>query len=128
MTGLEGSAVKVLQAIAPSSLCFILGVPLVGGLYGQQFVDLVVQGSVIQSIVYFPVVTIVLEYRSVTDSSVNATEIEDSEGNLQLDVEKAVVTIPQRGYKLTETKQIIQDLISPISNAAILTNMFAIGK
>ncbi|KAL8201630.1 hypothetical protein R6Q57_010777 [Mikania cordata] len=72
----------------------VVGVPLVRAMYGQEFVNLVVQGSVIQAIVWLTGLLFVLECRrsAMTDCSVNATEFKDLEGNLKLDVDQAVVT------------------------------------
>ncbi|KAJ0703214.1 putative membrane transport protein [Helianthus annuus] len=71
----------------------VVGVPLVRAMYGQEFVNLVVQGSVIQAIVWLTGLLFVLECRrSVMNvCSVNATEFKDLEGNLKSDVEQAVV-------------------------------------
>ncbi|KAI3794825.1 hypothetical protein L1987_37464 [Smallanthus sonchifolius] len=72
----------------------VVGVPLVRAMYGQEFVNLVVQGSVIQAIVWLTGLLFVFECRrsTRTNSSVNATEFKDLEGNLKSDVDQAVIT------------------------------------
>nr|XP_043634818.1 auxin efflux carrier component 5 [Erigeron canadensis] len=62
----------------------VVGVPLIRAMYGQEFVDLVVQGSVVQAIVWLTALLFVLECRRAasTDCSINATtESKDLEGN-----------------------------------------------
>ncbi|GJU56764.1 auxin efflux carrier component 5-like protein [Tanacetum coccineum] len=64
----------------------VVGVPLIRAMYGQEFVDLVVQGSVIQAIVWLTALLFVLECRrsATTDYSVNVTtESKDLEGDLK---------------------------------------------
>ncbi|KAI3798304.1 hypothetical protein L1987_33575 [Smallanthus sonchifolius] len=72
----------------------VVGVPLVRAMYGQEFVNLVVQGSVTQAIVWLTGLLFVLECRqsAKTGCSVDATEFKDLEGNLKSDVDQAVIT------------------------------------
>lgn len=73
----------------------VVGVPLVRAMYGQEFVDLVVQGSVVQAIIWLTGLLFVLECRrsATTECSVNATmESKDLEGNQKLDGQKTEVT------------------------------------
>ncbi|KAI3747072.1 hypothetical protein L6452_09515 [Arctium lappa] len=63
----------------------VVGVPLIRAMYGQDYVDLVVQGSVIQAIVWLTLLLFLLECRRSTksDCSVNiaTVELKDLEGN-----------------------------------------------
>ncbi|KAK9062451.1 hypothetical protein SSX86_019637 [Deinandra increscens subsp. villosa] len=86
-------------SITSFSLCtltnsLVVGVPLVRAMYGQEFVNLVVQGSVVQAIVWLTALLFVLECRrsAKTDCSVvSATEFKDLEGNgLKSDVDRVV--------------------------------------
>ncbi|XP_076883592.1 auxin efflux carrier component 5-like [Bidens hawaiensis] len=86
-------------SITSFSLCtltnsLVVGVPLVRAMYGQEYVNLVVQGSVFQAIVWLTGLLFVLECRRATkiDCSINATEIKDLEGNMKSDVDQAIVT------------------------------------
>ncbi|KAL7613692.1 auxin efflux carrier component 5 [Lactuca sativa] len=87
-------------SITSFSLCtltnsLVVGVPLVRAMYGQEFVNLVVQGSVVQAIIWLTALLFVLEWRrsATTECSVNATnESKDLEGNPKLDVRKDEVT------------------------------------
>ncbi|KAL4578326.1 hypothetical protein LXL04_014447 [Taraxacum kok-saghyz] len=87
-------------SITSFSLCtltnsLVVGVPLVRAMYGQEFVDLVVQGSVVQAIVWLTALLFVLECRrsATIDCSVNATmESRDLEANPKLDGHKGDVT------------------------------------
>ncbi|XP_076918452.1 auxin efflux carrier component 5-like [Bidens hawaiensis] len=86
-------------SISSFSLCtltnsLVVGVPLVRAMYGQEYVNLVVQGSVFQAIVWLTGLLFVLECRRATkiDCSVNDTEIKDLEGNMKSDVDQAIVT------------------------------------
>lgn len=66
----------------------VVGVPLIKAMYGPGAVDLVVQGSVVQAIVWLTVLLFVLECRrSKTDYTTSNTEIKtadckDLEGNI----------------------------------------------
>ncbi|PWA92026.1 auxin efflux carrier component [Artemisia annua] len=71
----------------------VVGVPLIRAMYGQEFVDLVVQGSVIQAIVWLTALLFVLECRrsTTTDYSVNVTtESKDLEGDLKSNIHQVV--------------------------------------
>ncbi|KAK1411009.1 hypothetical protein QVD17_37552 [Tagetes erecta] len=72
----------------------VVGIPLVKAMYGPEFVNLVVQGSVIQAIVWLTGLLFVLECRRsvFTDCSVSATEIKDLEGNLKSYANQASVS------------------------------------
>ncbi|XP_071736528.1 auxin efflux carrier component 5 [Rutidosis leptorrhynchoides] len=64
----------------------VVGIPLIRAMYGQEFVDLVVQGSVFQAIVWLTALLFVLECRraTTTNFSINVTtESKDLEGNLK---------------------------------------------
>lgn len=62
----------------------VVGVPLIKAMYGQSAVDLVVQASVIQAIIWLTFLLIVLEFRRTqTDFSSSIVEpTKDLEGNL----------------------------------------------
>lgn len=64
----------------------VVGVPLIKAMYGPEAVDLVVQGSVIQAIIWLTVLLFVLECRrSTTDYSSHTTNTsKDLEGNLDV--------------------------------------------
>lgn len=77
-------------SITSFSLCsltnsLVVGVPLMKAMYGQMAVDLVVQSSVIQSIIWLTVLLFVLEFRRsrLDVSSCNNTDTD----NLQKDLE-----------------------------------------
>ncbi|XP_076956111.1 auxin efflux carrier component 5-like [Bidens hawaiensis] len=92
----KGSCSWAITSFSLSTLTnsLVVGVPLVRAMYGQEYVNLVVQGSVIQAIVWLTGLLFVLECRRAAkiDCSVNATEIKDLEGNMKSDVDQAVVT------------------------------------
>ncbi|XP_076898642.1 auxin efflux carrier component 5-like [Bidens hawaiensis] len=71
----------------------VVGVPLVRAMYGQEFVNLVVQGLVIQAIVWLTGLLFVLECRRAAkiNSSVNVSELRDLEGNT-ISADQVVVT------------------------------------
>lgn len=87
-------------SITSFSLCtltnsLVVGVPLIRAMYGQEFVDLVVQGSVIQAIVWLTALLFVLECRRSTTTicSVNvATKPKDLEGNPKMNDDQVMVT------------------------------------
>lgn len=62
----------------------VVGVPLMKAMYGQMGVDLVVQGSVVQAIVWLTLLLFVLEFRrSGSDIVVKASNIDASVSNEQ---------------------------------------------
>lgn len=68
----------------------VVGVPLIKAMYGPTAVDLVVQSSVIQSIIWFTLLLLVLEFRR-TGLGVSST---DSDKDLEGNVDGAVSSTP----------------------------------
>ncbi|KAJ9186110.1 hypothetical protein P3X46_005648 [Hevea brasiliensis] len=78
-------------SITSFSLCtltnsLVVGVPLMKAMYGQMAVDLVVQSSVIQAIIWLTILLFVLEFRrsglDISSSNTNSDNLEkDLEGN-----------------------------------------------
>ncbi|KDO41492.1 hypothetical protein CISIN_1g019021mg [Citrus sinensis] len=75
-------------SITSFSLCtltssLVVGVPLAKAMYGQMAVDLVVQFSVIQAIVWLPVLLLVLEIRRAGTTDAGAVHVDkDLEGTI----------------------------------------------
>ncbi|KAJ4721499.1 Auxin efflux carrier component [Melia azedarach] len=76
-------------SITSFSLCtltnsLVVGVPLIKAMYGQMGVDLVVQSSVIQAIIWLTVLLFVLEFRRAgTTASFSNTNVEDGEKDVE---------------------------------------------
>ncbi|KDP23297.1 hypothetical protein JCGZ_23130 [Jatropha curcas] len=76
-------------SITSFSLCtltnsLVVGVPLIGAMYGQMAVDLVVQSSVIQAIIWLTILLFVLEFRRANldiSSNTNGSDGKDLEGS-----------------------------------------------
>uniref|UniRef100_A0A6N2L0N1 Auxin efflux carrier component n=1 Tax=Salix viminalis TaxID=40686 RepID=A0A6N2L0N1_SALVM len=69
----------------------VVGVPLIKAMYGPTAVDLVVQSSVIQSIIWFTLLLLVLEFRRTGLGTVSST---DSDKDLEGNVDGAVSSTP----------------------------------
>ncbi|KAM7497659.1 hypothetical protein LguiA_022073 [Lonicera macranthoides] len=80
----------------------VVGVPLIKAMYGPGAVDLVVQGSVVQAIVWLTVLLFVLECRrSKTDYTTSNTEINTAENkDLEGNIGSVVTTISPSFWSL----------------------------
>ncbi|KAB5512350.1 hypothetical protein DKX38_029378 [Salix brachista] len=98
----------------------VVGVPLIKAMYGPTAVDLVVQSSVIQSIIWFTLLLLVLEFRR-TGLGVSST---DSDKDLEGNVDSAVMSSRPPFWCLMKTVG-VKLAMNPNSYACIIGLVWA---
>ncbi|OVA19075.1 Auxin efflux carrier [Macleaya cordata] len=118
-------------SLATLTNSLVVGVPMFKAMYGEHGVNLVVQSSVVQGIVWLTILLFVLEFRkarsdgSSTITSVDSHMIKDLEGNEKT---VAITTITRPSFLWHfEMPSIMEGSILIMSKAGIGSAMFSMG-
>lgn len=112
-------------SITNFSLCtltnsLVVGVPLLKAMYGQLGVDLVVQGSVIQAIVWLTSLLFVLEFRRTCTGTISASTSSVKDGEKDVEESLSVETSSRPSFWLLMKAVGLKLAMNPNSYACIV--------